>query len=287
MINLASFFTSRYTAICNTWRSKINTCTSRVMIIFIWIMGLVLALPLVIFYEQFDSEYDSQTIPMCHQIWPNYNLQRTYYVVGLFVMCYALPLSFIIVCYFSIVYRVWTRRAPGIASNFATINKSKVKVIKMFAVIVSLFAFSRLPLYAVYFQLHFNTPSNLQYVNFIFDYIVPACQWLGLSNSCVNPIIYCFFSRKYRHGFKSMMRCRICKGHPFQPSFSLVGLFLTKKDDIRDCWSDLGVSAGFLRIVDFRILCLSVNTLLMLIMPSLLDSSKNSCCSIYSNGFKW
>jgi neuropeptide FF receptor 2 len=217
MINLASFFTSRYTAICNTWRSKINTCTSRVMIIFIWIMGLVLALPLVIFYEQFDSEYDSQTIPMCHQIWPNYNLQRTYYVVGLFVMCYALPLSFIIVCYFSIVYRVWTRRAPGIASNFATINKSKVKVIKMFAVIVSLFAFSRLPLYAVYFQLHFNTPSNLQYVNFIFDYIVPACQWLGLSNSCVNPIIYCFFSRKYRHGFKSMMRCRICKGHPFQP----------------------------------------------------------------------
>jgi hypothetical protein len=40
--------------------------------------------------------------------------------------------------------------------------------------------------------------------------------------------------------------CEVC--------FSLVGLFLTKKDDIRDCWSDLGVSAGVFRIVDFRIL---------------------------------
>ena len=64
--------------------------------------------------------------------------------------------------------------------------------------------------------------------------------------------------------------CEVC--------FSSVGLFLTKKDDIRDCWSDLGVSAGHgvLRIVDFRILCLFVSTLIMLIIPSLLDSSKNS-----------
>ena len=69
--------------------------------------------------------------------------------------------------------------------------------------------------------------------------------------------------------------------------FSSVGLFLTKKDDIRDCWSDLGVSAGILWIVDFRILCLFVSTLIMLIIPSLLDSSKNSCCNIHFKGFKW
>lgn len=149
---------------------------------------------------------------MCHQIWPNFDLQRGYFVVGLFVMCYALPLTFIVVCYFSIVYRVWTRRAPGIASNFATINKSKVKVIKMFAIIVSLFAFSRLPLFAVYFQLYFNPPTNDTYLEILFAYIVPVCQWLGLSNSCVNPIIYCFFSRKYRNGFKTLVQCRTCKG---------------------------------------------------------------------------
>ncbi|CAC5383070.1 NPFFR2 [Mytilus coruscus] len=208
---LAAIAIDRYSAICNTWRSKINTCTSRAMISFIWLMAVVLALPIVFFYEKFDGEFDQQTIPMCHQIWPDYDLQRSYYVVGLFIMCYALPLSFIVVCYFSIVYKVWTRRAPGIASNFATINKSKVKVIKMFSIIVSLFAFSRLPLYAVYFQLYFHPPTDVEYVNFISLYIIPVCQWLGLSNCCVNPIIYCFFSRKYRHGFKTLVRCRNCR----------------------------------------------------------------------------
>jgi hypothetical protein len=47
------------------------------------------------------------------------------------------------------------------------------------------------------------------------------------------------------------------------------------KDDIRNCWSDLGVSADVLRIVDFRILCLSVNTLKMLIVPNIILFVKN------------
>ena len=41
--------------------------------------------------------------------------------------------------------------------------------------------------------------------------IIPVAQWLGSANSCVNPIIYAFFSKKYRLGFKQIMKCGTAK----------------------------------------------------------------------------
>lgn len=38
-------------------------------------------------------------------------------------------------------------------------------------------------------------------------------QWAGSANSCVNPFIYCFFSHKFRAGFKQLFfaaGCRCC-----------------------------------------------------------------------------
>ena len=46
--------------------------------------------------------------------------------------------------------------------------------------------------------------------------IMPVTQWAGSANSCVNPFIYCFFSRKFRDGFKQLFvaagcRCYCCR----------------------------------------------------------------------------
>jgi len=43
--------------------------------------------------------------------------------------------------------------------------------------------------------------------------IIPVTQWAGSANSCVNPFIYCFFSHKFRAGFKQLFAaagCRCC-----------------------------------------------------------------------------
>jgi len=43
---------------------------------------------------------------------------------------------------------------------------------------------------------------------------MPVTQWAGSANSCVNPYIYCFFSKKFRAGFKQLFtpagRCCCC-----------------------------------------------------------------------------
>ena len=46
--------------------------------------------------------------------------------------------------------------------------------------------------------------------------IMPVTQWAGSANSCVNPFIYCFFSNKFRAGFKHLFvkagcRCWCCR----------------------------------------------------------------------------
>ena len=101
------------------------------------------------------------------------------------------------------------RDAPGIqATGRLVVYKSKVKVLKMLAVIVFLFALSWLPLYAVFLRLYFGGDVSPEARETIFSIILPISQWLGSSNSGVNPIIYCFFSKKYRHGFKHILNCR-------------------------------------------------------------------------------
>ncbi|CAG2058149.1 unnamed protein product, partial [Timema podura] len=42
--------------------------------------------------------------------------------------------------------------------------------------------------------------------------VTPIAQWLGSSNSCINPILYAFFNKKYRRGFVAIFKSRRCCG---------------------------------------------------------------------------
>lgn len=117
----------------------------------------------------------------------------------------------ILTCYLLIALKVWRRNAPGVETNGRMlIYRSKMKVLKMLAVIVILFAFSWLPLYVIYLRMYYgNVGAKEQSV--YEKILLPIAQWLGASNCCMNPIIYCFFSKKYRRGFRKLLRCRVLK----------------------------------------------------------------------------
>lgn len=90
-------------------------------------------------------------------------------------------------------------------------QKSKVKVIKMLIVVVILFVLSWLPLYAIFARLKLGGQVNEWEEEFL-PIATPLAQWLGASNSCINPILYAFFNKKYRRGFAAIIRSRRCCG---------------------------------------------------------------------------
>lgn len=106
-------------------------------------------------------------------------------------------------------YRVWNRHAPGITTERGVIQKSKIRVVKMLAVVVLLFALSWLPLYAVNLKLFFfHTGDDSPEMRMIHDSVIPVAQWLGTSNSCMNPLVYCLFSKRIRERIRLMLVCR-------------------------------------------------------------------------------
>lgn len=87
--------------------------------------------------------------------------------------------------------------------NARVIDQSKIKVLKMLMAVVSVFALSWLPLYAIFARIKLG--PNFDEDDFEGELIVtitPIAQWLGASTSCVNPILYFFFNSKFRKCLK-------------------------------------------------------------------------------------
>ena len=125
-------------------------------------------------------------------------------VTIVFLTCYLLPLACISVFYALIGARVWRRRVGHLAVQSraaANIRRSKTRLLRMLVTVVVLFAASWLPLYAINLRRMFADPPGAGSVEkrVLERYVGPLAQWLGASNSCINPFVYCYFS----HGFSS------------------------------------------------------------------------------------
>lgn len=123
-------------------------------------------------------------------------------------MLYCLPVSFNLTIGFLTGRRLW----GGKKSTFADLDprsqalhvsrlKMRQKIAKMVVCLVVLFAVSWLPLYLADLWIdHEQTPQ---------PWLVqtrPFAQWLGLTNSSLNPICYCFIGDLYRSAKVIRMR---------------------------------------------------------------------------------
>ena len=83
----------------------------------------------------------------------------------------------------------------------------------MMVAVVVLFAISWLPLYIVFIIVKFGGEVEQgSYTSEILAVMVPFAQWLGASNSCINPVLYAFFNKKFRKGFYAIVKSRSCCG---------------------------------------------------------------------------
>ena len=158
---------------------------ARIIIMFIWLAAAGIMTPWAVYYQQ--QEYIStplQTIYICGQFWPSKQLEKGYFLGVIFLSCYTIPLVLISGCYIFIGWKVWHRNAPGVHTSSSVIYRSKVRAVKMLMVVVILFAFSWLPVYAINMRIYFGSEFEI-------------AQWLGLSTHVLILLYTAFTLRSF------------------------------------------------------------------------------------------
>ncbi|XP_030373993.1 neuropeptide SIFamide receptor [Scaptodrosophila lebanonensis] len=196
---------------------------ARFMILGIWVIALTTTIPELLFFTLVPAEevlpeallsLYSRSLYLCQAVWPPGADGNLYFLLAHLVACYLLPLSLITLCYVLIWIKVSTRSIPGDSKDAQMDRmqqKSKVKVIKMLVAVVILFVLSWLPLYVIFARIKFGTDISTEEFAII-EKLTPVAQWLGSSNSCINPILYAAFNKKYRLGFGAIIKSRSCCG---------------------------------------------------------------------------
>lgn len=152
---------------------------------------------------------------MCVETWPSAEMGNAHFLIVNLGLQYLIPLSIIALFYILILKKISERKLPKMARHLSSnvkdgnlqsslvIERSKVRVFKMLIILVLLFALSWLPLYVIFFLLKIGPSIDEQSLTMhIIQDTVPIAQWLGASNSCVNPILYFFFNAKFRSYYR-------------------------------------------------------------------------------------
>lgn len=164
----------------------------------IWLLSLVIATPLMVASE-FREDFHGST---CYEDWPSISFKRGY-TVALFILQYLLPLLTIAVAYVRIgidLTRTKVRRASvtsrGDVSAQGT-REENIKIIKILATIVVLFAFCMLPVHIAWMLLDFGGKRGAEIATIIFRF----SDVLAILQSCLNAVIYGALTKHLRHGF--------------------------------------------------------------------------------------
>lgn len=182
------------------------------IIVVIWFIALTTTSPWLLFFDLVAIYKDDPDLRLCLEVWPRPKDETLFFLIGNLTLCYVLPTILISLCYILIWIKVWRRHIPSDTKDAQMERiqqKSKVKVVKMLVVVVILFVLSWLPLYVIFTVIKLG---DEQREDEIVPIATPIAQWLGASNSCINPILYAFFNKKYRRGFVAILKSGRCCG---------------------------------------------------------------------------
>lgn len=193
---------------------QITKRRARCMIFVIWTIALTTTIPWAIFFDLVDVFKDEPDVLLCVEVWPESMSGNLYFVLANLFFCYILPMILITVCYALIWIKVWKRDIPSDAKDALMERmqqKSKMKVVKMLMTVIILFVVSWLPLYVIFARIKLGGTVQ-SWEEDILQIAIPIAQWLGASNSSINPILYAFFNKKFRRGFVAIIKSRKCCG---------------------------------------------------------------------------
>ncbi|KAK3725308.1 hypothetical protein QZH41_002596 [Actinostola sp. cb2023] len=205
IITLTVIAIERYNALVKPMRVSRRLTTNNVLfvIVGIWIVSLVMALPMLIYLD-----YD----PVKKSCSPGKNINNLLVSIGGIVLAMTIiPFLIIAFCYSQIISGLYFRNT--ICTNSAAnpgLNReeliTKRKLVKLLVTITIVFFIAFVP-YGVLQISRFSvsgriTQTIINLINIIW-YLMPL-------HSCINPFLYTLQSRNYREGFKVVAKKMIC-----------------------------------------------------------------------------
>ncbi|XP_053097021.1 neuropeptide FF receptor 1 like 3 isoform X1 [Pangasianodon hypophthalmus] len=233
VFTLVAIAVDRFRCVVYPFKPKLTLIVAKAIIGMIWLLALVIMFPsaLMLTVQQEQSHFMIQddnynlTYPLysCYETWPEPEMRKVYTTV-LFAHIYLIPLILIILMYggigaklYSTTFLVKVNQTDGTPQGKSPISCRKIKVIKMLIVVALLFMLSWLPLWTLMLLTDYARPEGDQ-LDLLTGYIFPLSHWLAFSNSSVNPIIYGYYNKNFRQGFRAvwMQRPSCCLDKPSQ-----------------------------------------------------------------------
>ncbi|XP_046554216.1 QRFP-like peptide receptor [Haliotis rubra] len=226
---------NRYFAIHIPLRAKMLFTKGKVilMLVSVWILSFGAVSPLL-----FVNVITTWGIPglfesrVCEEKW-NEIEDKQFYNLFMFIIQFLLPLAVMCGTYIKISLTLWKEdvtlfdSASSGKAQADRILRQRRRTVRNLMFLVTLFGLSWLPYYIVNIWLDFNVESK--HATSVLNYVYPVVQLLGISNSTLNPLCYCFLSKGFRRAMASM--CYVKKTRTSQGTTMIVRYKIPLSDD--------------------------------------------------------
>lgn len=239
-LTLAAISLDRYRVIMHPFKPRLTMVKIKCIIVAVYLFSLLMVTPYSYVLSMKESE--------CRETWPDISYKK-YYTLGLFMVQYLLPLTFMVVMYSLALKNLYTttdktssRKAekeqaslnstsaspstsaePKLRKVSSTVrlvrklsstirkgtNEANKRATKMFLAVVVVFTVCMFPNQALWLWADFSNGGDSP----MFLKAVIICWLFTYSNSVCNPVIYAVFSRDFRRGFKRAFRKALCLRH--------------------------------------------------------------------------
>ncbi|XP_047430346.1 trace amine-associated receptor 1-like [Mugil cephalus] len=188
----------RYYAVCQplTYRTKINTRVTLIVILLCWGVSVLIGIGIIIagFSQGTCEEMCSVDVVVANTIGPVFS----FYLPAIIMLCIYLKIFLVAQKQVKSIQNTTCRSTK----SGAIVSKMEKKATKTLAIVMGVFLLCLTPYFiCVVFQPLADNPPSVP--------VIETLNWLTLSNSMLNPLIYAFFYSWFRSAFRMIISGKI------------------------------------------------------------------------------
>ncbi|XP_069958264.1 neuropeptide F receptor [Cherax quadricarinatus] len=214
-ISITAIALDRYQVIVYPTKESLKTVGAVLMLLLIWVISFMLALPNFIWRTLKHHEVNLPnlcSVNFCFEDWPTEH-GRGYYSVFVILVQYCLPIITVSISY-AMICRKLKRRMANSAVRSSKKGEQDGRRMKktntLLITIALIFCLSWLPLNLYNLVVDFYNPFGNEMETMLIVYAI--CHMMGMSSACSNPLMYGWlndnFRKEFHEIFSIVLPCR-------------------------------------------------------------------------------